>query len=147
MRSKIKDRCNDEKVQYSCKKWKLFWQYFKRVWLQLFPPGFWNVEDVQQNMISRTNNPFERFSRELNAAFPTPHPSLPRFVTTMGHVSCRYVQLLTDIGAGIAAAPKRSPYEIPKPVALTGTALAEESDNQQQVTKIALAVVSMLLTD
>lgn len=127
--SKIKDRCNDKKVQYSVKKWKLFWQYFKRVWLQLFPPDFWNIKDVHKSMISRTNNPLERFNRELNAAFPASHPSLPRFVTTIEGISSRYVRLLSDIGAGIAAAPKRNPYEIPEPVELSDTALAGDSDD------------------
>lgn len=129
VRSKIKYRCNSEKLQNSSKKWKLFWQYFKRVWLQLSPPDFWNVNDVRKNMISWTNNPLKRLNRELNAAFPTPHPSLPCFVVMIEGISSRYVRLLNDIGAGIATAPKRTPYEIPNPVELAGTSLAGLSDD------------------
>ncbi|OWY96799.1 hypothetical protein PHMEG_00032843 [Phytophthora megakarya] len=39
----------------------------------------------------RTNNPLERFNREINAALTAPHPSLPAFVSIIQVLSQRYV--------------------------------------------------------
>ncbi|DBA01562.1 TPA: hypothetical protein N0F65_011533 [Lagenidium giganteum] len=93
--------------------WTTFWQYFRRTWLEVFPPSTWNVFNIAGSVVSRTNNPLKRFNRELNAAFSTPHPSLPRFVCTIDAMSRRYVQLLA---ANRATAPVRSGYLLPDTV-------------------------------
>ena len=78
-------------------KWGLFWEYFTRYWLSSDKViASWNVygEELVQN---RTNNPLERYNRTLNDKFPTPHPSLLSFVTTIEEESCHQVTRLSDI--------------------------------------------------
>ncbi|OWY92442.1 hypothetical protein PHMEG_00038566 [Phytophthora megakarya] len=38
----------------------------------LFPPEVWNVHGMDLQVVSRTNNPLERFNRELNASITAP---------------------------------------------------------------------------
>jgi hypothetical protein len=102
VKARICERCAEEDIAYSTKKWNSFWKYFKRTWLVLFPPTLWNIRNCQARIVARTNNPLERFNRELNAAFATPHPSLARFVHTIEEISRKYVGHRNDIANGRA---------------------------------------------
>lgn len=115
----VQRRCQEEGVTYSARKWGDFWRYFERTWLAMFPAELWNVHGINHAVINRTNNPLERFNRELNAAFGTPHPNLPRFVAVINAISTQRVQLLADIQANRARAPHHPPYELPTPVRLS----------------------------
>ena len=120
VKNKIRERCKEEAMKYSTHKWKQFWGYFERTWIQRFPPKFWNVFGIRRDIIARTNNPLERFNRELNAAFGTPHPSLPRFVQTIEQIARRHVQLRDDVSRGRAEPPRRGErYELPQAVLLS----------------------------
>lgn len=44
-----------------------------------------------------TNNPLERFGRELNAAILAPHHIIPACVATIDNLFQRYVRLLSEI--------------------------------------------------
>ncbi|KAG2775357.1 hypothetical protein PC129_g23139 [Phytophthora cactorum] len=76
--------------------------YFERTWLEQYTIDVWNVFDLDNELVSRTNNPPERFNRDLNSRFPTPHPSMAVFVTVMKTISAEYVRRLGDILRGRA---------------------------------------------
>ncbi|OWZ17679.1 hypothetical protein PHMEG_0008334 [Phytophthora megakarya] len=90
---KIQARCLELSVVYSRRK---FWRYFKKTWLKKYKPQDWNVHDIDKPLFSRTNNPLERFNRQINAAVGSSHPILPRFVSAIDSLSARYVQRLED---------------------------------------------------
>ena len=58
--------------------------------------------------------PLERYNRTLNQAFPTAHPTMDHFVTTINDEARRYVRLLNDIQRGYAVPPRHHP--VPTPV-------------------------------
>ncbi|POM58719.1 Hypothetical protein PHPALM_36597 [Phytophthora palmivora] len=113
---KIRRRCREVNTDYSDDHRSQFWVYFRRIWLILFP--VWNVYGMDLQVVSRTNNPLERFNRELNAAISTPHPSLSAFVGNIEGLSRRYVRLLDDI-TNRATAPPQGVVQIPIPIGLT----------------------------
>ncbi|KAG6971717.1 hypothetical protein JG688_00004306 [Phytophthora aleatoria] len=59
----------------------------------------WNVHGMDLDIVSRTNNPLERFNRELNAAIPSAHPSLAAFVSTIDGLSQRYLFFLCQFNS------------------------------------------------
>jgi hypothetical protein len=82
-------------------KFTQFWKYFLRTWIFQFRPSYWNIHDIVKSnesiMINRTNNPLERFNRELNSAFPTPHPTMAEFITVIRQKSFEKVELIDNI--------------------------------------------------
>ncbi|OWZ03038.1 hypothetical protein PHMEG_00025299 [Phytophthora megakarya] len=116
---RIRSRCREETIQYSTERWLLFWVYFRRTWLVLFPVNVWNVHGMDLQIVSRTNNPLERFNRELNAAITAPHPRLSAFVGMIEVLSRRYVRLLDDITNRRAVAPQQGAIQVPVTVELT----------------------------
>jgi hypothetical protein len=98
-----------------------FWKYFRNTWLIRYRPEDWNIEaftneDTLVTLINRTNNPLERFNRELNQAFPTAHPSMNDFVATIKRISCEYLYKLNRIDCGSMKKPVHAPvnrYPIP----------------------------------
>ncbi|GMF48267.1 unnamed protein product [Phytophthora fragariaefolia] len=128
VKRQIKERCRINGVAYIRTKWRIFWAYFKRTWLQLYNPALWNVHGLNERLVARTNNPLERFNRQLNSAFPTPHPSLAVFVTTIEAVSRENVAMLTAVRGRRA---RRRPREtIQLPVAMELPNEAESSGNE-----------------
>lgn len=95
-----------------------FWKYFVQTWIVRFPPTLWNVEPYSKFTVSRTNNPLERFNREMNSAFQAPHPNLPDFVVGIEKLTRRYADLKSDIEVGRAKTPKRLPIKLPKTITL-----------------------------
>ncbi|ETK72571.1 hypothetical protein L915_20338 [Phytophthora nicotianae] len=76
VKRQFKERCRENGVAYIRSRWGIIWRYFKRTWLELYDPVLWNVHGLTERLVARTSNPLERFNRELNAAFSTPHPSM-----------------------------------------------------------------------
>ncbi|EGZ16351.1 hypothetical protein PHYSODRAFT_334540 [Phytophthora sojae] len=74
----IMSRCRTEEIEYSAVEWDRFWKYFRRTWINIFPVDVWNVYGMDLGVVSRTNNPLERFNRELNAAI-CDGVSIPKF--------------------------------------------------------------------
>ncbi|OWY99627.1 LOW QUALITY PROTEIN: hypothetical protein PHMEG_00029342 [Phytophthora megakarya] len=97
VQDKIRSICAEENVAFTEPLWELFWSYFRKSWLKTYKPSVWNVHDVDEAMVSRTNNPLERFNREINAALPSPHPSLPAFVAMIQALSQRHVDRIDDM--------------------------------------------------
>jgi len=96
----------------------------------LFPPRLWNVELYTRQLISRTNNPLERFNRELNDVFQGSHPNLPEFVAGIEKLARKYVNFKTDIELGRAQEPRRASIRLPNPASLS-----EESSSSSEETK------------
>ena len=79
-----------------------------------YPPSLWNYNaQMRDEIINRTNNPLERFNRTLNKAFPTAHPNMDNFVSTINSISGRFVDLLKDIQRGRARPPHHEPVPVP----------------------------------
>ena len=103
----------DNAIVDACK-WKVFWTYFKKQWLNKIPT--WNVHaatTVKLNLNDRTNNGLERFNRVLNNTFPTPHPNVMTFVGGIESLSRDYVKKMDDIRNGRSKAPQRDACTIP----------------------------------
>lgn len=88
--------------------------------------------------MNRTNNPLERFNREMNAVLPGPHTNLPDFVAGIEKIARRYANLKSDIEFGRARQPSRPPIRLSRPVALPdiaptsserATVAAEDADS------------------
>jgi len=69
----------------------------------MYDPELWNVHGMSNRIIARTNNPLERFNREMNDAFATPHPNMATFVTTIEQLSRRHVATLEAVRGRRAA--------------------------------------------
>ncbi|KAK1936766.1 hypothetical protein P3T76_010201 [Phytophthora citrophthora] len=113
VKTEIRTRCSQKGINYSRKKWTKFWKYFKRTWLVMYPPTYWNVYGISRAIVSRTNNPLERFHRVLNTRFP-PHPSMNRFISTIEALAREYVCQREAIMAGLADPPKRRGFKLPR---------------------------------
>ena len=103
-------------------KFNAFWDYFIRTWMIRYNPRVWNVhsfvsENAKFTLVNRTNNLLERFNRQMNEFFPTPHAPMSRFVETIRKIFEEYVSDLGRIQKGTMAKPVHLPvtvYEIPE---------------------------------
>ncbi|GMF50266.1 unnamed protein product [Phytophthora fragariaefolia] len=102
VKREIKIRCAEVGVGYSALKYIEFWGYFDRTWIKGYPIEVWNVYGMNNELIARTNNPLERFNRELSSRFPTPHPSMASFVAVIKTMSAEYVRRVADVPRGCA---------------------------------------------
>ncbi|KAJ8535238.1 hypothetical protein ON010_g13500 [Phytophthora cinnamomi] len=96
----IRDRCAAAGVTYTRSKWRRFWGYFRATWLDRYNVEAWNVFLLENSLVARTNNPLVRFNRELNQAFPSPHPNIATFVRVIRDISQNYVAKLTNVAQG-----------------------------------------------
>jgi MULE transposase domain len=108
---------DSETVEYSTDKWTAFWAYFEKTWVTKYKPKTWNVHGIDATIVNRTNNPLERFNRELNKIFPTAHPSIPTFVATIEKPR-GYVKLIEDVASKRAKPPKHAQPYVPRSVSL-----------------------------
>ncbi|GMF43887.1 unnamed protein product [Phytophthora fragariaefolia] len=81
VKANIRKRCKVQNIMYSQKKWRRFWKYFVCILIENFPSDIWNVYGMGRNIINRTNNPLERYHRELNARFLISYPALSTFAS------------------------------------------------------------------
>ncbi|POM80397.1 Hypothetical protein PHPALM_1772 [Phytophthora palmivora] len=135
VKSKIKAQCETKGLCYSQGKWKKFWQYFARTWLEMYPPELWNICGVQRKIVNRTNNPLERFHRELNAR-SKPHPSLKRFVRVIERIAFEYVVHRKSIISGDAVAPVRPSMRFPRAVPMPSPSEIEDSDSDNDTAEV-----------
>ncbi|OWY90145.1 hypothetical protein PHMEG_00041860, partial [Phytophthora megakarya] len=96
VKQEIRRRCSAAGIYYSKGKWRGFWGYFSRTWLEQFGVEVWNVHGLDNELVARTNNPLERYNRELNYRIPT-HLSMTTFVSAIKTLSAEYVGRLADI--------------------------------------------------
>lgn len=118
VRIQIQLHCTQRHLRYSTKLWARFWRYFRRTWLHRYTPVVWNVHGLSNQLVARTNNPLERFNRELNNAFPVPHPSIPVFVDTINEISVGRVAKLRNIQHSRSRNKEREHIVLPQPVDL-----------------------------
>ncbi|ETL85899.1 hypothetical protein L917_14619 [Phytophthora nicotianae] len=131
VKAKIKQRCQVKGVLYSREKWRQFRQYFARPCLEQYPPELWNIFNVEREIVNRTNNPLERFHRELNARLKR-QPSLKRFVKTIEEIAQHYVILRRGIISGVAPAPARSTMRFPGAAKLPESSRSSSEDLELQ---------------
>ncbi|KAF1318714.1 putative cleavage induced protein, partial [Globisporangium splendens] len=130
----IKSRCGELKIEYQAENWKMFWKYFRRTYLgEVYPPGMWNVHGVSPDIVAKTNNPTEKFSKELQIAFPggpSSRPDLQTFVTSIEEISRHYVKKLGDPTRHRRTSTSKrreSILNLPEPPALDGV-LSDSDD-------------------
>ncbi|EGZ07322.1 hypothetical protein PHYSODRAFT_447230, partial [Phytophthora sojae] len=100
VKREIRQRYAVAGIVYSKAKWRGFWGYFDRTWVEQYGVGVWNVFGLSDELIARTTNPVERYSRELNGRFPKSHPSMTTFVGVIKTLSDEYVRRLADVPRG-----------------------------------------------
>jgi hypothetical protein len=97
----------------------IFWSYFVATWMRRYDPQTWNIFHLKSNpdaLLNRTNNPLERFNRELNDRFPVAHPSMSIFISTIQKISVDYAATLANISRQRRAKPVHKPptvYPVP----------------------------------
>ncbi|KAF4045865.1 hypothetical protein GN244_ATG01695 [Phytophthora infestans] len=96
VKQEIKRKCADQGCVYSAQEWRRFWLYFRKTWLERYFITEWNVFGIMNSVVTRTNNPLERFNREMKAALK-PHPNLRQFVSTIGRMSSAYARKQASI--------------------------------------------------
>lgn len=85
---------------------------------------------MSNGIIARTNNPLERFNREMNSAFPTLHPNLPTFVSTIEEMARRHVATLEAVRGRRAARRPIETITLPRPVALESDVDSDSSGDE-----------------
>jgi hypothetical protein len=71
-------------------------------------PSLWNVEamlNAQVDIVNRTNNPLEKYNRDLGEKFGGTHPSLLSFVEVVKRDALRFVETIESIKQGHQTAP------------------------------------------
>ncbi|KAG2783972.1 hypothetical protein PC129_g19944 [Phytophthora cactorum] len=116
VKREIKLRSAQAGVFYSVEKWGEFWSYFDRTWNEQYSIDVWNVFDLNNELVARTNNPLERFNRELKRRFPAAHPSMATFVTVIKTISAEYVRGVADVPRGRARRVPRELIQLSQPV-------------------------------
>ncbi|POM76611.1 Hypothetical protein PHPALM_6126 [Phytophthora palmivora] len=115
VRRMIKRDYKDQGILYSRKSWKTFWKYFTNTWIMKFVPEWWNVNDLNEDIVNRTNNPLERYNHTPNDAFSVPHPDVVQFISVIEKQSRDNVRLINDIPNHRARAPSHaSPQRAPR---------------------------------
>ncbi|GMF15347.1 unnamed protein product [Phytophthora fragariaefolia] len=126
---RIKQECIAKKVGYSRAQWRQFWVYFRKTWMERHFETEWNVFGIANTVVARTNNPLERFNREMNAVFK-PHPNLRHFVATIAKISTSYAQRQASITIGLRRKKQRPPrIELPTAPDLSTFEVPPESDD------------------
>ncbi|KAG3252150.1 hypothetical protein PI124_g3249 [Phytophthora idaei] len=90
----------------------------------------WNVAGLDNELIARTNNPLERFNRELNSRFPRPRPSMATFVGVTKTLSSEYVQRFADVPRRRVRRAPREQIQLPVPVEIPED-IADDSDSDE----------------
>ncbi|KAJ8575572.1 hypothetical protein ON010_g3638 [Phytophthora cinnamomi] len=112
-----------------------FANYFRRTWLDMLPPTYWNADGMRRDIASRANNRLERFHLHLNGKIKVRHPSMTSFVDTLEGISCEYVAQRIAVLSGLAWPPQRQRVQLPRNPQLPRVAdimESEESDGEDE---------------
>lgn len=63
----------------------------------------WNISDMEAEeveLVSRTSNGLERYNRHMKGIFPTLHPKIGTFASTLYEESARQITRMEDVRAG-----------------------------------------------
>uniref|UniRef100_H3H6G5 Uncharacterized protein n=1 Tax=Phytophthora ramorum TaxID=164328 RepID=H3H6G5_PHYRM len=104
--------------------------------MEQYDVSVWNVAGLNNELVARTNNPLERFNRELNDRFPKPRPSMATFVGVIKTLSAEYIQRLADVPRGRARRPTRERIQLPVPVDLPDDILDDSDDDAPAVIEL-----------
>ncbi|KAJ8575019.1 hypothetical protein ON010_g4194 [Phytophthora cinnamomi] len=108
--------------------------------------AFLHVFGLENSLVARTNNPLERFNRELNQAFPSPHPNIATFVRVIRDISQNYVAKLTNVAQGRRRRGNRlnakrrknaqraiqESIELPEPVSFSEADACDDSESEEE---------------
>ncbi|KAJ8535248.1 hypothetical protein ON010_g13491 [Phytophthora cinnamomi] len=130
VKRQIRQRCGEAGISYSKATWRGFRGYFQRTWLEYYDMSVWNIAGLNNELIARTNNPLERFNRELNSHFHKPRPSMASFVGVIKTLSAQYVERLTGVPRGRARRLPRERIELPVAVEMPND-IADESEDEE----------------
>lgn len=136
VKREIRQRCDIAGIAYSKAKWQEFWDYFQRTWLEQYDVSVWNVVTLDNELVARTNNPLERFNRELNDHSPKPRPSMATFMGVIKTLSAEYNQRLAAVPRGRGRRPTRERIQLPVPVDLPDDILDDSDDDAPAVTEL-----------
>ncbi|POM69389.1 Hypothetical protein PHPALM_14328 [Phytophthora palmivora] len=104
--------CMSAGILYSKAKWRRFWGYFARTWLEHYDVEVWNAHGLSNELIAHTNNPLEMLNRELNNRIPT-HPSMTTFVSVIKTLSAEYDRRVADVPRGRVRRKSREAIVLP----------------------------------
>ena len=95
---------------------KEFFDYFHKTWMEKYGPEMWNISDLTtKTLVTRTNNPLERYNRRLNELFLAAHPTLARFVSIIRSEEADYSNLIRGIRSGSTSnSISREGYSFPE---------------------------------
>lgn len=127
-RREIRRKCQELGITYARAKWKAFWSYFVRTWIKRYPPKIWNVHGISNGIIARTNNPLERFNRELHKSVPGDHPALPAFIHAINKVSVEYASRLAAITSRRSKRKPRETIKLPEPMVFTDDPIVDSDE-------------------
>ncbi|KAG2791735.1 hypothetical protein PC116_g28903 [Phytophthora cactorum] len=130
VKREIRERCSAAGIAYSKAKWRGFWGYFRRTWVEQYGVKVWNVAGLDNELIARPNNPLGRFNRELNSRFLSPRPSMATFVGVIKTLSSEYVQRLADVPRGRVRHAPRERIQLPVPIGIPED-IADDSDSDE----------------
>ncbi|GMG16426.1 unnamed protein product [Phytophthora fragariaefolia] len=90
---------------------------------------------MDRKIINPTNNPLERYHRELNARFLTPHPALSTFVKKTEELARSYADLRKSILVKVADASQRQVAKLPRAPTLPALKdiVASNTDDEDNV--------------
>ncbi|OWZ16629.1 hypothetical protein PHMEG_0009554 [Phytophthora megakarya] len=94
------------------------WRYFKRTWTKKYPSSLWNISLHFREVTSRTNNPLDRFNREMNDMFRGAHPNLADFVSGIDKLARRHANKKVNIELSRVRDPVRNVIRISTSVEL-----------------------------
>jgi hypothetical protein len=143
VRDKMRAECETLEISCSTQEWNAFWRYFKRTWVKIYDPEFWNVwpyvskagkkckRGQGKRLVSRTNNPLERFNRTLNEAFGTAHPSIEKFIRTIEKISSDHVYLRNAVLPGGNKSRPEGNIRAPRGSCFRGRRLQRQRQSQR----------------
>lgn len=104
------------KYKNSDEKFIEFMKYFEKTWLKKYDSDLWNIHQYNtEELISRTNNPLERYNRRLNEQFNAPHPNILCFINIIRNEENYYSTLIRGIRMGnIKRQKQRDEINLPK---------------------------------
>lgn len=149
--SYIRSKMNQYEAMYG-DKLEQFWKYFTRTWLNQYDPNHWNIHSIvsqqvneEDILINRTNNALERNNRTLNTHFPSAHPNMVNFVTTLRQEANNYVVQLRHIQQGHRAPNAHAAptiYEVPAEYNTFRDNLINPPTDEESVTESETSVSS-----
>ena len=107
-------------------KWENFWDYFDKQWCKATDPHDWNIHDLigkldsdsHRLLVNLTNNPLERYNREMKCDFQSARPPMMEFVDTIQRHANSYIARIDAMDMGTAGTQREHDapiiFEVPQ---------------------------------